>query len=143
MDDACGHLGSPHILLRSGVGPPDELREAGVSPTVDLPAVGRNLRDHVALPLSFRMRDDIDESNVDGTAHPMPMHLRYTATPVGDMEAVKNDMLMYLGPMQSQVGEKQQLSGMSSSGARHSPLRRLQAFLRTDRFFGRLMFGCV
>ena len=37
---------SPHLLLLSGVGPADELRAAGVAPTIDLPDVGRNLRDH-------------------------------------------------------------------------------------------------
>jgi choline dehydrogenase len=37
---------SPHLLLLSGVGPADELRDVGIAPVLDLPDVGRNLRDH-------------------------------------------------------------------------------------------------
>ena len=43
---AAGAYGSPAILLRSGVGPADELRNLGIEPAADLPAVGQNLRDH-------------------------------------------------------------------------------------------------
>lgn len=95
-----GAVGSPHILLRSGVGPADELVRAGVEAVVDLPGVGKNLRDHVALPLSFRMRSDIDANNTDGSAHPMPMYLRYTADlskVEGKMDPVKNDMVSSSG----------------------------------------------
>ena len=40
-----GTYGSPTILLRSGIGPADELRKLGIDPIADLP-VGRGLRDH-------------------------------------------------------------------------------------------------
>jgi choline dehydrogenase len=113
-----GAIGSPHMLLRSGVGPADELRAAAVDTKVDLPGVGRNFRDHIALPLSFRMREDIAGNNVDGSAHPMPMHLRYTAVPLEGEQPVRNDMLIYLGPMQSQVGEEERLNGHNSAGNR-------------------------
>lgn len=42
---AGGVYGSPAVLLRSGIGPADELRALGIDPRVDLP-VGRGLRDH-------------------------------------------------------------------------------------------------
>ncbi|WP_028614579.1 GMC family oxidoreductase [Halopseudomonas pelagia] len=42
-----GALGSPHILLNSGIGPKDELKKAGVACQVDLPGVGKNLQDHI------------------------------------------------------------------------------------------------
>ena len=41
-----GAIGSPHILLLSGVGPSDQLRGVGVNVVHDLPGVGKNLRDH-------------------------------------------------------------------------------------------------
>ena len=41
-----GTFNSPQILLRSGVGPAEELRALGIAPVVDLPGVGRNLQDH-------------------------------------------------------------------------------------------------
>ncbi len=42
-----GAIGSPHLLLLSGVGPADELRAAGVPVVHDLPGVGKNLQDHL------------------------------------------------------------------------------------------------
>ncbi|WP_344971660.1 GMC family oxidoreductase [Streptosporangium fragile] len=45
---AAGTVGSPHLLMLSGVGPADELRAEGVEPVHDLPEVGRNLQDHLA-----------------------------------------------------------------------------------------------
>ncbi|WP_168713560.1 GMC oxidoreductase [Streptomyces sp. A0642] len=50
---ASGAFGSPALLLRSGVGPADQLRDTGIDPAVDLPGVGENLIDQpgVFLPL--------------------------------------------------------------------------------------------
>lgn len=43
----CGGVyGSPSLLMRSGIGPADHLREVGVPAVVDLPGVGANLADH-------------------------------------------------------------------------------------------------
>jgi choline dehydrogenase len=44
-----GTFGTPKLLLLSGIGPAAELRRVGVRPRWDLPAVGRNLHDHVLL----------------------------------------------------------------------------------------------
>jgi choline dehydrogenase len=45
---AAGTIGSPHLLMRSGVGAAGELRDAGVEVVHDLPEVGRNLQDHLS-----------------------------------------------------------------------------------------------
>jgi choline dehydrogenase len=43
----CGGVyGSPALLMRSGLGPADHLREVGVDVVADLPGVGANLADH-------------------------------------------------------------------------------------------------
>jgi choline dehydrogenase len=42
-----GAVGSPKLLLLSGIGPADELRPHGIEPVHDLPGVGRNFQDHV------------------------------------------------------------------------------------------------
>lgn len=44
-----GAIGSPKLLLQSGIGPADDLKAAGVTPLHDLPGVGRNLQDHLDL----------------------------------------------------------------------------------------------
>lgn len=51
-----GAIGSPHILQRSGIGPGDWLREAGVPVVADLPGVGNNLQDHLQLRMVFRVQ---------------------------------------------------------------------------------------
>ncbi|MBD9515024.1 GMC family oxidoreductase [Pseudomonas sp. PDM22] len=42
-----GALGSPQILLASGIGPAAELKAAGIPVKHDLPGVGKNLQDHL------------------------------------------------------------------------------------------------
>jgi choline dehydrogenase-like flavoprotein len=43
---SAGALGSPQLLMLSGIGPAGHLRETGISVAVDLPGVGQNLQDH-------------------------------------------------------------------------------------------------
>ena len=50
---AAGAYGSPAVLLRSGVGPAEELAAASIEAWADLPGVGRNLVDHPALDVWF------------------------------------------------------------------------------------------
>ncbi|MGW4522381.1 GMC family oxidoreductase [Amycolatopsis sp. NPDC004378] len=58
---SAGALGSPSILLRSGVGPADELRALGIDVVADLP-VGRNLHDHLLSPVIFATSRDVSPS---------------------------------------------------------------------------------
>ncbi|RQP21773.1 GMC family oxidoreductase [Piscinibacter terrae] len=46
---SCGAIGSPRLLLLSGVGPADELEKLGISVAHHLPGVGKNLQDHLDL----------------------------------------------------------------------------------------------
>ena len=48
-----GAYNSPQLLLLSGVGPADELRDVGVTPFHDLPGVGRNLQEHPNAAVAF------------------------------------------------------------------------------------------
>lgn len=48
---ASGAIGSPELLLRSGVGPAEHLREVGIDVIADLPGVGQNLHDHLLTPV--------------------------------------------------------------------------------------------
>jgi choline dehydrogenase-like flavoprotein len=43
---AAGAIGSPQLLMLSGIGPAAHLREVGVQVGADLPGVGENLQDH-------------------------------------------------------------------------------------------------
>ncbi len=49
-----GTYGSPAILLRSGIGPADELQKTGIITKIDLPGVGRNLHDHPGVSMTHQ-----------------------------------------------------------------------------------------
>jgi choline dehydrogenase len=49
-----GAIGSPQLLMLSGIGPADHLRELGVTVMVDSPGVGANLSDHPVVPAMWR-----------------------------------------------------------------------------------------
>ena len=44
---AAGAINSPQLLMLSGMGPADHLREHGIAPVADLPGVGAGLQDHL------------------------------------------------------------------------------------------------
>lgn len=48
---AAGAIGSPKILMQSGIGPADHLRTFGIDVVADLPDIGQNLQDHLDIDL--------------------------------------------------------------------------------------------
>ena len=50
---AGGAINSPQLLMLSGVGPADHLREVGVPVAHDLPGVGQDLQDHLELYVQY------------------------------------------------------------------------------------------
>lgn len=49
-----GAFGSPQLLMLSGVGPAEHLKEKGIEVLHDLPGVGENLQDHIDAVISYR-----------------------------------------------------------------------------------------
>ena len=49
-----GALNSPQLLMLSGVGDADALRQLGIAPVQHLPGVGAGLQDHLSIPLIHR-----------------------------------------------------------------------------------------
>lgn len=87
---AAGAFKSPHLLALSGVGPQEELAEAGIDVVVDLPGVGKNFSDHPSVPINWTPKRRLDEddlrfafqvvlhvntedSNADGNIEILPM----------------------------------------------------------------------
>jgi choline dehydrogenase-like flavoprotein len=60
-----GAIGSPKLLLQSGIGPADHLRSVGVKVLHDLPGVGENLQDHLDL---FVIAECTGDYTYDGVA---------------------------------------------------------------------------
>jgi choline dehydrogenase len=63
---SAGAIGSPRLLMLSGIGPAEHLREAGLGVVADLPGVGANLQDHPLSQVVFATKDAV----FDGTARP-------------------------------------------------------------------------
>lgn len=54
-----GPIGAPHLLQRSGIGPAEVLRKAGVEVHHDLPGVGENLQDHSEVYIQYACKEPI------------------------------------------------------------------------------------
>ncbi len=49
-----GAVGSPHILMLSGIGPKDHLKSMGINLKADMPGVGQNLQDHPDFMIKYK-----------------------------------------------------------------------------------------
>lgn len=54
----CGAVQSPALLWRSGIGPREDLRRAGIDCLIDSRGVGRGLQDHLIMPVIFDVPAD-------------------------------------------------------------------------------------
>ena len=74
---SAGGIGSPHLLMLSGIGNADDLHALGITPVVDLPGVGQHVRDH---PFVRTVWDAFSHAGLDArTGLPWQMELRMTA----------------------------------------------------------------
>jgi choline dehydrogenase len=83
---AAGAIGSPQIMLLSGVGPAQHLQDYGIAVVADRPGVGANLQDHLQLRLIYK---------VDGIA---TLNERYYA-PLGLARMLAEYALLRRGPL--------------------------------------------
>ena len=64
---SAGAYGSPQLLMLSGIGPADHLREHGIDVALDQPNVGAHLQEHPFALVNWRSRDD---DTLDDAANP-------------------------------------------------------------------------
>ena len=70
-----GAVASPQLLMLSGCGPAEQLRQLGLPVAADLPGVGQNMRDHPNVTVRFRVKDGVaDDPNAMRA-----LRLRFTA----------------------------------------------------------------
>jgi 5-(hydroxymethyl)furfural/furfural oxidase len=85
---ACGTVHSPGILIRSGIGPVDAVRNIGVTPVADLP-VGHNLVEHSSVWVGLNLNAESRVPTFDNRQS--NLCVRYTSGLAG---AGRNDMFM-------------------------------------------------
>lgn len=84
---SAGAIRSPHLLMLSGIGPADHLRQLGIPVVCDLPGVGRNLMNHASAQVTFKVKDGVSLAAQRDAAH---FSLHYTA----DGSSAVNDMVL-------------------------------------------------
>ena len=94
---SAGSMASPQLLMLSGVGPADHLREMGIPVVHDLPGVGQNLRDHPVVDVICEVREDHEQ---DPLAPRTQTGLRYTAAGSPD----RNDMQIMASSFSTPIG---------------------------------------
>lgn len=66
---AAGAIGTPAVLLRSGIGPADELAALGVPVVLDAPAVGKHLKDHTSVFVPAAAHAGVEQDPADYFAY--------------------------------------------------------------------------
>jgi choline dehydrogenase len=117
---AAGAIGSPQILMLSGIGPAEHLRQRGIGVLLDRPGVGSNLQDHLQLRLIYK---------VEGIA---TLNERYHA-PLGFVGMLAEYALFRRGPLTMAPSQL----GLFTRSDRDQPRANLQYHvqpLSLDRF---------
>ena len=74
---SAGPIGSPHLLMLSGIGRKEQLEAVGIDVISDKRGVGQNLRDHPYVHVRWRAEDNFPMPDVE--VGPQKVALRYTA----------------------------------------------------------------
>jgi len=72
-----GAIGSPRLLMLSGIGPEAELKALGIQPVADVPGVGRNLQDHVDVYVVSELTGNYSYDHVARPHHTLWAGLQY------------------------------------------------------------------
>lgn len=80
-----GAIGSPQILMLSGVGSGDELKENGINVVLDKPSVGKNLQDHLQARLVFKCNEPTLNDEVRSLYNQARIALKYAMFRAGPM----------------------------------------------------------
>jgi len=84
-----GPIGSPQLLMLSGIGPADQLTPLGIDVLRDAPGIGRNMRDHPGVGVAWNPGPDLV---MDPELPRYQVLLRYTASD----SSRRNDMQIFV-----------------------------------------------
>jgi len=112
---AGGSIGSPQILMLSGVGPRDVLEAAGVAVQVELPGVGQHLQDHLSTGVTWttgaETAGDVRTSGLSTATSPQFLSFVNSATAYANISTVLG------GADSASLFQAQVLSALNSSAS--------------------------
>ncbi|MEQ9240505.1 GMC family oxidoreductase [Roseovarius indicus] len=80
-----GAIGSPQLLMVSGIGEAAQLKEHGIDVLRDLPAVGKNMQDHLQARLVFKCNEPTLNDEVRSLTNKARIALKYAMFRSGPM----------------------------------------------------------
>ncbi|KNX40807.1 Alcohol dehydrogenase (acceptor) [Roseovarius tolerans] len=80
-----GAIGSPQLMMLSGLGEAAHLQEHGIEPLCDLPGVGRNMQDHLQARLVFKCNEPTLNDEVRSLFDQARIALKYAMFRAGPM----------------------------------------------------------
>ncbi|MEP3296222.1 MAG: GMC family oxidoreductase N-terminal domain-containing protein [Pseudoruegeria sp.] len=82
---SAGAINSPQILMLSGIGDPDHLKENGITPRHNLPGVGQNMQDHLQARLVYKCNEPTLNDEVRSYINQARIALKYALFRAGPM----------------------------------------------------------
>jgi choline dehydrogenase len=96
---SAGAIKSPHLLMLSGIGPRDQLKQFGIPTVQELPGVGQNLWNHLSAQITFKVKEGI---TLAGDADAVHFSLHYTS----QGSSAINDMVLRTSPVVDEREER-------------------------------------
>ena len=128
---SAGAIGSPQILMLSGVGPGDHLMEHGIETVIDSPGVGQNLADHPLINILWATKPEVELQRFAANSQ---LLVRYTA----EGSPLDNDMIVYLnagaGTARNKGGGHGDLVGLGAALGLNLALSKGEVRLRSNDY---------
>jgi choline dehydrogenase len=105
---SAGAVGSPQLLLLSGIGPADEIARVGIAPTHELAGVGKNLRNHPLAATSWR----VSERYASAEELPIPWQVQLRCTAPGSSD--RNDACLGVAVLRKHTPNNEPRIGVST-----------------------------
>lgn len=80
-----GAIGSPQLLMISGIGEASQLRDHGIDVLRDIPAVGKNMQDHLQARLVFKCNEPTLNDEVRSLTNKVRIAIKYAMFRAGPM----------------------------------------------------------
>jgi choline dehydrogenase-like flavoprotein len=96
---AGGAIANAKLMLLSGIGPGDELKQIGVAPRVELKGVGDNLQIHPMIPLVTRALDGVPHADPVRAAKSWRERLNYRWFGGGPLSVAGDEAAVFFDPL--------------------------------------------